>query len=107
MIPVLATLPSPIEFVVGIVWSGDHREAGEACKPEIAQSRCHAINSARVSTANCEARHTQVPASALITGGGHLSIEVEQMKTRRIAYWWFRLVASGRFLEKFLRLRGS
>jgi len=26
------------------------------------------------------------------------------MKTRRLAYWWFRLVASGRFLEKFLKL---
>jgi hypothetical protein len=26
------------------------------------------------------------------------------MKTRRIAYWWFRLVTSGRFLEKFLSL---
>lgn len=27
------------------------------------------------------------------------------MKTRRMAYWWFRFVVSGRFLEKFLRLR--
>ena len=24
------------------------------------------------------------------------------MSTRRIAYWWFRLVFSGRFLETFL-----
>ncbi len=27
------------------------------------------------------------------------------MKTRRMAYWWFRFVLSGRFLEKFLNLR--
>jgi len=29
------------------------------------------------------------------------------MKTRRIAYWWFRFVLSGRFLEKFLPGRRS
>ena len=29
------------------------------------------------------------------------------MKTRRMAYWWFRFVISGRFLEKFLRLGRS
>jgi len=27
------------------------------------------------------------------------------MKARRMAYWWFRFVLSGRFLEKFLKLR--
>jgi len=27
------------------------------------------------------------------------------MKARRMAYWWFRFVVSGRFLDKFLRLR--
>jgi len=27
------------------------------------------------------------------------------MRLRRKAYWWFRFVASGRFLEKFLNLR--
>jgi hypothetical protein len=27
------------------------------------------------------------------------------MKTRRMAFWWFRFVVSGRFLEKFLNLR--
>jgi hypothetical protein len=27
------------------------------------------------------------------------------MKTRRMAYWWFRFVVSGRFLEKFLNTR--
>jgi hypothetical protein len=28
-----------------------------------------------------------------------------QMKTRRMAYWWFRFIVSGRFLQKFLNLR--
>lgn len=27
------------------------------------------------------------------------------MTTRRMAYWWFWFVVSGRFLEKFLNLR--
>jgi hypothetical protein len=27
------------------------------------------------------------------------------MKIRRFALWWFRFVASGRFLEKFFDLR--
>jgi hypothetical protein len=27
------------------------------------------------------------------------------MKARRMAYWWFRFVLSGRFLEKFIKLR--
>ena len=27
------------------------------------------------------------------------------MKARRMAYWWFKFVVSGRFLEKFLKLR--
>jgi hypothetical protein len=27
------------------------------------------------------------------------------MKTQRMAYWWFRFVVSGRFLEKFFNLR--
>jgi hypothetical protein len=26
------------------------------------------------------------------------------MNMRRMAYWWFRIVISGRFLEKFLTL---
>jgi hypothetical protein len=39
---------------------------------------------------------------------GTISVSrMEHMKTRRMAYWWFRFVASGRFLEKFLRLRRS
>jgi len=36
---------------------------------------------------------------------GPLSIEGETMKLQRKAYWWFRFVLSGRFLEKFLNLR--
>ena len=27
------------------------------------------------------------------------------MGTRRMAYWWFRFVVSGRFTEKFLNVR--
>jgi hypothetical protein len=27
------------------------------------------------------------------------------MTTRRLAYWWFRFVLSGRFLESFLNLQ--
>jgi len=26
------------------------------------------------------------------------------MNARRMAYWWFRFVVAGRFLEKFLKL---
>ena len=29
---------------------------------------------------------------------------IEPMNARRMAYWWFRFVVSGRFLEKFLKL---
>jgi len=29
------------------------------------------------------------------------------MKKWRLMYWWFRFVVSGRFLEKFLKLRRS
>jgi hypothetical protein len=32
------------------------------------------------------------------------NFEGESMTTRRLAYWWFRLVVSGRFLANFLRL---
>jgi hypothetical protein len=39
--------------------------------------------------------------------GATPSIEDGTMKTktRRMAYWWFRFVVSGRFLEKFLNLQ--
>jgi hypothetical protein len=32
-------------------------------------------------------------------------IEDGKMKMRRMAYWWFRFVLSGRFLAKFLSAR--
>jgi len=35
----------------------------------------------------------------------YTGIKDESMSTRRMAYWWLRLVVSGRFLEKFLNLR--
>jgi len=37
--------------------------------------------------------------------GGAFEDEDETMKTRRMAYWWFRFVLSGRFFEKFFNLR--
>jgi hypothetical protein len=37
--------------------------------------------------------------------GAPSHIEDGTMKTRRMAYWWFRFVVSGRFIEKFLDLR--
>jgi hypothetical protein len=42
-----------------------------------------------------------------IQGAGRATvcIEDEIMRMRRKAYWWFRFVVSGRFLEKFLNLR--
>jgi len=38
-------------------------------------------------------------------GRGHSHIEDAQMNMRRMAYWWFRFVVSGRFLDKFLNSR--
>jgi hypothetical protein len=38
-------------------------------------------------------------------GRGHFHIEDGEMNTRRMAYWWFRFVVSGRFLDKFLNSR--
>jgi hypothetical protein len=37
--------------------------------------------------------------------GGAFQDEDGTMNTRRMAYWWFRLVLSGRFFEKFFNLR--
>ena len=37
--------------------------------------------------------------------GDLCSIEDGTMKTRRMIYWWFWFVVSGRFLERFLNLR--
>jgi hypothetical protein len=38
---------------------------------------------------------------------GFINFEDGIMSTRRKAYWWFWFVASGRFLETFLNLRGK
>jgi hypothetical protein len=42
-----------------------------------------------------------------IQGAGRATVCIkdEIMRMRRKAYWWFRFVVSGRFLEKFLNLR--
>jgi hypothetical protein len=37
-----------------------------------------------------------------LAGGGLLGIAA--MTTRRLIYWWFRFVMSGRFLDRFLCL---
>jgi len=60
-----------------------------------------------VSVARCEACHSLPRGSALFLTTVRLTPIVEdgKMKTRRMAYWWFRFVISGRFLEKFLKLR--
>jgi hypothetical protein len=36
---------------------------------------------------------------------GHCWHEDRTMKARRMVFWWFRFVVSGRFLEKFLNSR--
>jgi hypothetical protein len=33
------------------------------------------------------------------------ALQERPMKTRRLAFWWFRFVASGRFLETFFNWR--
>jgi hypothetical protein len=56
--------------------------------------------------ARCEATHIPAVASGLFMGRGSDPRTVP-MKTRRMAYWWFRFVISGRFLEKFLNPRSA
>jgi hypothetical protein len=53
----------------------------------------------------CEAHYTRIAALALLlrAAGGGLS-RIATMTTRRMAYWWFRVVMSGRFLDRFLCL---
>ncbi len=43
--------------------------------------------------------------SAMAFVGETFSGEDGSMKTRRMVYWWFRFVISGRFFEKFFNLR--
>jgi hypothetical protein len=61
-----------------------------------------------VFAAGCEVNHTHVRELALIRSEAR-PVPVQQgfepMNARRMAYWWFRFVVSGRFFEKFLRLR--
>jgi hypothetical protein len=40
-----------------------------------------------------------------MAAAGHSHIEDGEMNTRRMAYWWFWFVVSGRFLDKFLNPR--
>jgi hypothetical protein len=43
------------------------------------------------------------PALRLRAAAGGLS-RIAAMTTRRLIYWWFRFVLSGRFLDRFLSL---
>ncbi|HXN68518.1 MAG TPA: hypothetical protein VN926_12810 [Bradyrhizobium sp.] len=61
-----------------------------------------------VQPAKCEAGYIWAEVSALFIGLAPGAFPVPRtgpMKTRRMAYWWFRFVISGRFLEKFLNVR--
>jgi hypothetical protein len=58
---------------------------------------------ARRSDDECETHHMPIAALALLVrgaGGGLLGITA--MSMRRMIYWWFRFVMSGRFLDRFL-----
>ncbi len=60
--------------------------------------------------AECEACHmlSKNQPLSIMPVGATSSFEdgIMTTKMRRMAYWWFRFVASGRFLAKFMNLRG-
>jgi hypothetical protein len=64
----------------------------------------------QVLRAECEACHIRSKNQPLsmMPVGATCSFEdgIMTTKMRRMAYWWFRIVVSGRFLAKFLNLRG-
>jgi hypothetical protein len=103
MIPLLATSRSPFWIRCGIILRLDHCEAVGPCKSESAKKG----GPQGVFAAGCEPNHTQLTALALIRAEARppQSARIEAMNARRMAYWWFRFVVSGRFLEKFLKLR--
>jgi hypothetical protein len=87
----------------------DHCEAAGACKSEIGKrqkGKKEGIARLRF-RGGCEANHTHVTAPALFRAEVRppQPARIEPMKARRMAYWWFRFVVSGRFFEKFLKLR--
>jgi hypothetical protein len=104
MIPLLATSPAPFWIRCGIILRLDHCGAAGACKSESTKKGGVVPG---VFAAGCEANHTQLAALALIRAEARppQSARIEAMNARRMAYWWFRFVVSGRFLEKFLKLR--
>ena len=64
------------------------------------------VNSARF--AICEVRHKPSSAPALWVGWPApvgTGARAGAMNTRRMLYWWFRFVVSGRFIETFFNLR--
>ena len=71
----------------------------------VPSSRVTVMRQARLTAGACEASHTPDAACALLlcAAGGGLS-GIAAMSMRRMIYWWFRLVMSGRFLDRFLTL---
>jgi ferric-dicitrate binding protein FerR (iron transport regulator) len=59
----------------------------------------------RLQPRKCEAHHMRIAAPALLlrAAGGGLS-RIAAMSMRRVMYWWFRFVLSGRFMDRFLCL---
>jgi len=82
----------------------DHCEAAAACKSESGENgggaplrfRGRLWGKSYVRDGTCA--NPRRSTAALVS-------KDEPMKARRMAYWWFRFVVSGRFLEKFLKLR--
>jgi hypothetical protein len=68
----------------------------------------YATNSPGLTAGECEAAHTSNAAFALLlrAAGGGLS-GIAAMSMRRMIYWWFRCVMSGRFLNRFLTLQNT
>jgi hypothetical protein len=53
----------------------------------------------------CEAHHMRIAAPALLLGAAGAGLSrIAAMTMRRMMYWWFRFVLSGRFLDRFLSL---
>lgn len=58
----------------------------------------------RFSAAECEAAHNARSAGALFKEAGLADAKAQPMNMRRMMSWWFRVVLSGRFLERFLHV---
>jgi hypothetical protein len=83
---IIAGVAAACKSEIGKIWP-DRRSQTPAARPDVKRL-----------TRGCGLRRYPRDAAGSMSRRGH-------MKTRRLAYWWFRFVASGRFLEKFFRLR--